>query len=265
MALVALGVDETLGFFATAQCAWIAWLQSCKVDTDKATQESMAAFKAARDAHAPAILEWACLFLREHCFRGDILELLNGLRDLKHRQCVAKVTLFSFKANVFGWVDLVHAVLNRLAPGVIDAAVAKEDMMAYARSHRLPLDVRHTGAITRRFGLPAETSMVVFDSKPETISISCRTTTVFQRVAPCFGPDDDHGDSLSKDFLHGLHGLQACTRMVPTAIDRRLHVYKHELFVRYAAEVVRCVSPPPSDEVVSAADAMLAVLHYMRN
>ncbi len=33
----------------------------------------------------------------------------------------------------------------------------------------------------------------------------------------------------------------------------------------YAADVVRCVSPPPSDEVVSAAGAMLAVLHYMRN
>ena len=114
MALVGLGVDETLGFFATAQCAWIAWLQSCKVvDTDEATQECMAAFKAARDAHAPAIVEWACLFMREHCFRGDILELLNGLRDLKHRGCVAKVALFSSKANVFGWVDLVHAVLSK--------------------------------------------------------------------------------------------------------------------------------------------------------
>jgi len=52
----------------------------------------------------------------------------------------------------------------------------------------------HLTSVTRRFGLPAETSMVVFDSKPETISISCR-------------PDDDHGDSLSKDFLHGRQPL----------------------------------------------------------
>ena len=245
MVVVAVGLEWTLGFFPTMTLAWMAWLQSCGVNTAGSSAADVAQARALRVKHWSAIVAWASQGLALMCFRPEVDKLLLALGKLKEQGKVAHVVLFTSMSNLFGWVDVVKAVLDRYAPDIIDRVVAREEIHMHMHRHRpgkghlAPPATKPTAAILWHLGVPVTTPVFVLESKEDSVACSTEFAKVIH-VRLSHGPRMDH---VAEDLQDALNSLQRETGS-PFTAAKGLAVMIEDAKAKLDTEIMRCVSPP---------------------
>jgi hypothetical protein len=136
-------------------------------------------------------------------------------------------------SNLFGWVDVVKAVLDSYAPDIIDRVVAREEVHMHmpGKGHLAPPATKPTAAILWHLGVPVTTPVFVLESKEDSVACSTEFAKVIH-VRLSHGPRMDH---VAEDLQDALNSLQRVTGS-PFMIE--------DAKAKLDTEIIRCVSPP---------------------